>query len=258
MTDAATWENPPNQRVIHNVSAGSVVLVRFWPTDPNAALIADANGVLPHVVFRATLAPQGTTAFQRFVEDPITGTVQAVDGTQGERPTTNLDGALSIDNNQNDFDLDPGQAIFFPYSGTLSLVGGAFPGGVAAKPYQVSVQTVTPRTVDMEYADPVSVGVGALFKRHLFHQTGLIPRKRPTMTFAGVAGTALQVPRGACSIQVASAQNIVFNMGGDAAHSAITVALQPGAAMPLGAFSQATFQAAGGGSIEWVSFEVEL
>lgn len=255
---SVTWESPPNQRVIGNFDAGTVVLVRFAPSSPSAVLVADATGVLPHLVFRATLAPAGTTAFQQFAEDPISGLIMATE-TQGERPTTYLDDPLTRDAGHSDFDLDAGQAIFLPYPGTMSLKGGAIAVGTTA-PYEVNVQVVTPRVVDMEYADPV-IALGTAWRRHVFHQTGLIPRKRPTMTFAGVGATLLQVPRGAVSVQVATAQNITFNFGGlppPLGPVATVVALQPGHPMPLGAFSQAKFSAAGGGTIDWISFEVEL
>ncbi len=267
------WENPPKRRTVKTVDAGVVVLVRFWPSDPAAVLIEDVDGVPPHVVFRANLAPQGTTAFQHFVTDPASGTIVPVPGSIGERPLTNIDGLITPDGGNDgthvDYDLDAGQAFLCPFSGEIQLIGGEFL--VDAAPYNVSVQVVMPQEVSLEYAGPVKLatpmsrlldeGLGEedpAFLRRLHRETGWRPRKRPTMTYFNVNGT-IPVPRGAVDVQVGATTTAVFNMSGSAALGKHTVTLTAGAPMPLGAFSIGTFTSDPLGVVlPWISFGVEV
>ncbi len=273
------WENPPLRQTVKNVDAGVVVLVRFWPTDPASILVEDSLGVPPHVVFRATIAPEGTGAFQHFAQDPVSGGIFPVPGSIGERPTASIDGLITPDNGSIDYDLDAGQPFLCPFPGTIQLIGGAFAGEAGpgpSAPYNVSVQVVMPQEVSLEYAGPVmlstptmqlfdeEVGESPAFLRRVHRATGWRPRRRPTMTYFNVTATPIPVPRGAVDVQVGAnsavagvAQTITFDMGAQAL-GAHTVSLAPGSPMPLGAFSLGTFAQGADANLSWVSFGIEV
>jgi len=242
------WDNAPLPKPITAVDAGAIVLVRIWPSDPSVgALIPDDLGVPPHMIFRADIAPRGTTAF---VSTSLFGAVAEL----GERPTSNITQGLITDgvNIENiDFDLDLGLAFQAPVSGTIILTGGKWAGGV--NPYQVNIQTIMPQSVDLEM--PFTNYIGD--RRVVSRQTGGSGAVA-TMTYYGVTPTPIPVPRGAVSVVTPAAADLTFTLG-NSPHGAVNVVTPAGLPLALGYLSQGTFGATGGHpDISWVSFKIEV
>lgn len=251
------WNTPPNRKGVTAIDAGAVVLVRINPTTSNAILGPDANGVPPHLVFVADIAPRGTTAM---VATGPFGNVAEV----GERPTTSGTDQLSIDNNSIEYLLDLGRAFLAPFSGSIAIEGGAFTvndaGATNQAAYEINVQVVMPQriAIGMPFTPPHINTV--IDRRDVERQTGEWFRRRPTMTYYKVGATPVQIPRGAVDVTVNVTQNVKFNLGGNGSGhpspATLTLSVPAGFAMPLGFLSQGTFQSAG--TIDWISFGIEV
>lgn len=258
------WGNAPNRQSLTAVDAGVVVLVRINPATKTAVLKQDANGVPPHLVFIADVAPRGTNA--KVARDVFDNVAEV-----GERPTAQITDQLSIDvsplsqpgGQAIEFLLDVGRAFLCPVSGTIAIEGGAFSqddgGATPTGAYEINIQTIMPQEVEIGMPWDVT-GHPILDRRCVQRMTGEYVRRRPTMTYLKVGTTPVQIPRGAVDVQVNATQNVDFNLGGNPpAHATGTLNLSvpAGPPMPLGFLSQGTFNSHGG-TIDWISFGIEV
>lgn len=231
----------PNRQTIANVNAGAVISVYVRGATGAATIAPTATGVIPHLTYRPTIPPIGTSAFH--MHDPVTD----VFGPQlGELPTENEDGGIT--NQPLEYWINLGEPLYCPWPGIVMIEGGTIAGGATAS-YEMDIVTTLPRVTSI--FPPQSPGVP--FARELSHTTG--PRApRNSISYSAVpAGVANQIPRGATSVAVPATADVTFTWFG----TATTVRINPGYYFDLGALAMGTF-ASGGADIPLISFEVEV
>lgn len=252
------WTAPFNKQ-FRAVVAGSVVSAQFR-LSPGAvgSLGPDGRGVCPHLVISPEVEPVGTGGAN--VIDEFGNIREAA----SDVPFANSIGVISGE--EPFFWVDIGKPVYLPWNARVAVEGGLVTG---AAQIALDVQSYNSTPCVISNTTPIwdiptdwmemALKKNYIPTRTMFRAYGpsnLAPLGPPTITFQNVpaGGTPIQLPRGAHSVQVPQATDVVFTTFG----TSVTVRVTPGTPMPIGFNSQGAFSATPGAAIPLISFIVAI